>query len=376
MLNGVDDVIEKEDFLKYFNYKYKDNYEWTIINKTKDTLREVFQGKNKKNTNQIDDKNWIVVKQLKLFLKDNNDENFIHILKEIYYLIKLKNQEYFVKLEDTLWNDDSDCLRIFLIFYGNCTSLKILINSKIDNFYTPELIKWIIYQISFGLYILHTNNIIHNDIKPSNILIDSSGGITICDFGSMADKNSKSNSYTLYYSPPEFLNNDEIIRDEKSDIWSLGVTILELFLKKNLYFKNKNTPKKDLVQLNYIFSKFGIQNKSREEMKVIIEDEKNYEKYKFKNEEIKKITKILGKENQDKDVSDALDLISNLLVINPKKRYSISQVLDSKYLSDYKYDSREVTINEKIEDFDKISSNLKVKESFIELIKKLKSKLE
>lgn len=44
-----------------------------------------------------------------------------------------------------------------------------------------------IYHILFsclsGLQIIHKNHIIHQDIKPHNILISKDGGIKICDFG-------------------------------------------------------------------------------------------------------------------------------------------------------------------------------------------------
>ena len=92
-------------------------------------------------------------------------------------------------------------------------------------------------------------------------------------------------------------------------MWALGVIILELFLKKNRYFSSDNEEKTIENQLKIIFSKFGIENIQEEEIQKIIEDDINYEKYKFKDEEV-------IKNIEDKD---AIDLISHLLVINPKK---------------------------------------------------------
>ena len=353
-------VSEFSEFKNNFHYSPKDNYEWEIVSVSKDpqNKRSVYCGVSKKNN-----KDYLYVKQFKIFFINNEISN---ILKEIYFLIKLKKQKYFVILEDILLDDEKNCKRLFLIFKGNCVSLKQLIQYG-EFFINNDLIRWIIYQISFGLYILHTNNIIHNDIKPSNILINEIGGITICDFGSMEYKSHESNTFTRYYSPPEFLNDTKIIRDEKSDIWALGVVAVELFLRKNLYFKNDNEEEHTTEsQLKYILSKFGIQNIQKEEIQNIIEEEENSEKYILKNEEL---------ENKIPD-KDALDLIKNLLVLNPKKRYTILEVLSSKYLSVFKdVDSMEVKLNKQIIDFDKINSFLIDQKVFIDIIKELRSHL-
>ena len=74
-------------------------------------------------------------------------------------------------------------------------------------------------------------------MKLENILINSNTKISITDFSSMSYKGEDSGLCTLPYSSPEFLNNILVIRDEKFDMWAFGVIILELFLKKNEYFK-------------------------------------------------------------------------------------------------------------------------------------------
>lgn len=362
-MDNSDSNIDTE-FLKYFKpEKYdKNKYDWNIISVSKDNQnsRSVYCGVNKEDKNDC-----IYVKQFKLFFSFNKNNEISQILKEIYFLILLKNQKYFVNINDIFF--DEDYKRLFLEFKGNCVSLNKLINYKANDYLSNnDLIKWIIYQISFGLYILHYNNIIHNDIKPSNLLIDEEGGITICDFGSASYNNKESYSYTRYYTPPEFLNNTNLIRDEKSDMWALGVIIVELYLKKNRYFKSDDEEKTIENQLKFIFAKFGMENIQKEDINRIINDNINSDKYKLKDEEI---------ENQIKD-KDAIDLINNLLVLNPEKRYTALKVLKSKYLTEFNdIDSYDVKINDFIIDYETLNDIFIDKDKFMNIIGSLKSRI-
>ena len=210
------------------NYTEAKNYIWECLNPDKKSNDKdkieglVFSGekkiekkeKKKEKENENENENELIfVKQIKFPF---NKDNITLILKEIYFLIFLKRYEYFVKLDDILLKDVSNMDKcVFLVFKNNqkdSSNLNFLFkSSQTDNKTNPnyledkDLIKWIIYQITFGLYTLHNNNIIHNDIKLANILINNEGGINICDFGSMCYKGEKSNSFTRYYAPPEFL---------------------------------------------------------------------------------------------------------------------------------------------------------------------------
>ena len=51
---------------------------------------------------------------------------------------------------------------------------------------------YIFYQILLGLDYLHERNLIHRDMKPSNVLIDNDSKIRLCDFGLIrSDKDNK-----------------------------------------------------------------------------------------------------------------------------------------------------------------------------------------
>ncbi|XP_038060744.1 serine/threonine-protein kinase TAO3-like isoform X2 [Patiria miniata] len=85
-----------------------------------------------------------------------------------------------------------------------------------------------------GLVYLHSNQRIHRDIKAGNILLTDNGTVKLADFGS-ASFLSPANSFvgTPYWMAPEvILAMDEGQYDGKVDIWSLGITCIELAERK------------------------------------------------------------------------------------------------------------------------------------------------
>lgn len=89
-------------------------------------------------------------------------------------------------------------------------------------------------QIAQGMEAAHDNHIIHRDIKPQNIIISRDGKVKVTDFG--IAKASNSNTITsnamgsVHYLSPEQARGG--YSDEKSDIYSLGVTMYEMLSGK------------------------------------------------------------------------------------------------------------------------------------------------
>lgn len=81
------------------------------------------------------------------------------------------------------------------------------------------------------LYVRH--HIMHRDIKPSNILVNSKGYIKLCDFGVSGELvNSVADTFvgTSTYMAPERIQGEKYT--VKSDVWSFGLTIMELAIGK------------------------------------------------------------------------------------------------------------------------------------------------
>ncbi|XP_042204664.1 serine/threonine-protein kinase Tao-like isoform X14 [Homarus americanus] len=89
-----------------------------------------------------------------------------------------------------------------------------------------------------GLSYLHSLGKIHRDVKAGNILLTENGTVKLADFGS-ASIASPANSFvgTPYWMAPEvILAMDEGQYDGKVDVWSLGITCIELAERKPPYF--------------------------------------------------------------------------------------------------------------------------------------------
>ena len=91
----------------------------------------------------------------------------------------------------------------------------------------------IVFDIASGLEYGHSKNIIHGDINPKNILLNSIGEAKITDFGlsKIATSSSELKGYTLPYAPIEMFEEGTI--NEKSDVYQLGLTFYVMLTRIN-----------------------------------------------------------------------------------------------------------------------------------------------
>ena len=150
--------------------------------------------------------------------------------------------------------------KIFIITeYMKNKSLKSYIESNKGKITLKQKLLFI-HEISLAIEYMHTRlyKILHRDIKSSNILLDDNFHCKLCDFGMSKyysnDKEVKINNEesnnnmntnyqtnsqsTLFWMSPEYLC--EGIINEKSDIYSLGILIWEIFMEDTNPYKNIN----------------------------------------------------------------------------------------------------------------------------------------
>lgn len=103
----------------------------------------------------------------------------------------------------------------------------------------------ILYDMAGALNYIHGRNLVHNDIKPANVLYSRERGAVLCDMGmSTHANNPATNGGTPYYVPPEFIGLKS--RGAAGDVYALGVTML--FVLRKIGFPDargrKNHPKR------------------------------------------------------------------------------------------------------------------------------------
>ena len=95
---------------------------------------------------------------------------------------------------------------------------------------TPKEVIGITLQVCAGLEAAHSNNIIHRDVKPQNIIISKEGKVKVTDFGIAKATSSNTISTnvmgSVHYTSPEQARGG--FSDIKSDIYSLGITMYEM----------------------------------------------------------------------------------------------------------------------------------------------------
>ncbi|XP_061567718.1 cyclin-dependent kinase 6 [Cololabis saira] len=121
-----------------------------------------------------------------------------------------------------------------------------------------DCIKDVMLQLLRGLDFLHTNLVLHRDLKPQNVLVSSCGEVKIADFG-LARIHTFNIALTpgvvtLWYRAPEVLLNS--VYCSSVDMWSAGCIFAELFLLKPL-FKGYT----EVEQLQKIFEVIGLPSK-------------------------------------------------------------------------------------------------------------------
>lgn len=185
-------------------------------------------------------------------------------------------------------------------------------------------IKCLMLQLLQGIDYLHSQDIIHRDMKTGNLLLNNKGEIKIADFGLARyyseTKYLTDNVVTIWYRAPELLYGNKKY-SSKIDMWSIGCIFAELLLKFPIF---QGSSPANLVELFY--EKLGDPTEDWDEVSNP-DIYKLWNEYKPKKRYNKSLRQDIIKHFPSAD-EVCLDLLEKLLTYNPAKRLNATQAMD------------------------------------------------
>ncbi|SSD60891.1 related to MAP kinase kinase MKK2/SSP33 [Saccharomycodes ludwigii] len=161
-------------------------------------------------------------------IEDDLDVETKQILRELRFNMKCSSSPHIVTMYGMFY--DSSLIYIAMEYMGGKSLDAIYNNLQMKGGRIGEkVLGKIAESVLRGLSYLHERKIIHRDIKPSNILMNLQGEVKLCDFGVSGEAvNSLATTFTgtSFYMAPERIQGQPY--SVTSDVWSLGLTILEV----------------------------------------------------------------------------------------------------------------------------------------------------
>ncbi|XP_011188678.1 cyclin-dependent kinase 2 [Zeugodacus cucurbitae] len=236
-------------------------------------------------------------------------------------LLKDLTHNNIVQLFDIVVADSS----LYMVFEYLNMDMKKLMDKKKDAF-TPKLVKSYMHQLLDALCFCHTNRILHRDLKPQNLLVDTEGNIKLADFGLARAFNMPMRAYThevvtLWYRAPEILLGTKYYATGM-DIWSLGCIFAEMIMKRSLFPGDS-----EIDQLYRIFRTLGTPDENIWPGVTQLPDYKaNFPRWEKTN-----IPEVLLKH-------EAFDLFKNMMLYEPNERISAKNAMTHPYFDDVEHE--------------------------------------
>lgn len=247
-------------------------------------------------------------------------------LREISILRTVSECEYIVKLLDVISSKTKSGKSIlYIVFqYLDC-DLRAFMLSKDGkrNGLSTKVAKELCFQLLLGLKHCHEQGIMHRDLKPQNLLIENGIKLKIADFGLSRNFNIPVGKYTheivtLWYRAPEILLGARYY-STSIDVWAVGCILVEMITGKPLFCGES-----EIEQLLAIFRILGTPSGKSWPCITSFKDWHEFPQWNSRS-----LTEVLPKLD-----GDGIQLIISLLRLDPSKRISVSNAIDSSFFDE------------------------------------------
>lgn len=214
-------MAQSSDDLEFHGIKvHKDNPEelFEVLSVLgKGTFGTVYKARNTQ-TDEI-----VAIKEILLAGNDDEVENFLREVKILHDC----DHENIVKYKGAYRSLNALWIAMEYCAGGSVDQVFKVLKKPL----CESLIAFVMREVIKGLTYFHSLHKIHRDIKGGNILLTAEGKVKLADFGvstELMHTLSRRNSFigTLYWMAPEAILEKEY--DERADIWSLGITMIEM----------------------------------------------------------------------------------------------------------------------------------------------------
>lgn len=269
---------------------------------------QVFKGRNRQTGE------FVALKEIHL---DSEEGTPSTAIREISLMKELKH-ENIVGLHDVIHTEN----KLMLVFDYMDGDLKKYMDTKGDRgALHPDLIKSFMYQLLKGVDFCHKNKVLHRDLKPQNLLINSIGQLKVGDFGLARAFGIPVNTFsnevvTLWYRAPDVLLGSRTY-NTSIDIWSAGCIMAEMYTGRPLF---PGTTNED--QINRIFRIMGTPTeRTWPGITQFPEYKNNFQVY--ATQDLRAILSMIDQ--------DGIDLLQKMLQLRPELRISAEKALDHRW---------------------------------------------
>jgi negative regulator of PHO system len=275
-------------------------------------ISQVFKGRNRQTGE------FVALKEIHL---DSEEGTPSTAIREISLMKELKH-ENIVNLYDVIHTEN----KLMLVFEFMDKDLKKYMDSKGDRgALDAQTIKSFMFQLLRGIAFCHENRVLHRDLKPQNLLINTKGQLKLADFGLARAFGIPVNTFsnevvTLWYRAPDVLLGSRTY-NTSIDIWSAGCIMAEMYTGRPLF---PGTTNED--QLQRIFRLMGTPS---ERSWPGISQFPEYSKLNFQVYPTQDLRMILPQID-----AVGLNLLSSMLQLRPEMRISAADSLRHAWFAD------------------------------------------